>query len=221
MVMAPHSHWVWSARYNQFHDQLVLSAGSDSRVVLSNMASLSSDLYVISLNCFGFCNCDCDLVRVGRTQDFGFHSRVDNATIQSKSTSDCGGSLRARLCGCVVFKSHDLHHQLATDFPLHASPTPVQFAFTSVVSTGTGTLRLTKTRMTKRVLHRSQMVKLHLMTSMKIACTRWNGLQQTLGCLHRSRLTAGWLLIEFQEISSTKFSCEIKRRTCWSFQLKL
>jgi len=45
IVMAPHSHWVWSARYNQFHDQLVLSAGSDSRVVLSNMASLSSDLY--------------------------------------------------------------------------------------------------------------------------------------------------------------------------------
>ena len=45
LLRAPHTHWVWSARYNQSHDQLVLSAGSDCRVVLSNMASLSSDLY--------------------------------------------------------------------------------------------------------------------------------------------------------------------------------
>merc|ERR1712029_1213094 len=28
-----HSHWVWSTRYNSYHDQLVLSSGSDSRVV--------------------------------------------------------------------------------------------------------------------------------------------------------------------------------------------
>jgi len=41
----PHSHWVWSARYNTYHDQLVLSAGSDSRVVLSSIASLSSEPY--------------------------------------------------------------------------------------------------------------------------------------------------------------------------------
>lgn len=32
-------------RYNHFHDQLVLSSGSDSHVVLSNIASLSSDPY--------------------------------------------------------------------------------------------------------------------------------------------------------------------------------
>ena len=32
-------------RYNTFHDQLLLSAGSDSRVVLSSMASLSSEPY--------------------------------------------------------------------------------------------------------------------------------------------------------------------------------
>ena len=40
-----HSHWVWSARYNTYHDQLVLSAGSDTRVVLSSIASLSSEPY--------------------------------------------------------------------------------------------------------------------------------------------------------------------------------
>ncbi|EDO41365.1 predicted protein [Nematostella vectensis] len=38
-----HSHWVWSVRYNHFHDQLVLSSSSDSRVVLHNMVSLSSE----------------------------------------------------------------------------------------------------------------------------------------------------------------------------------
>lgn len=31
-------------RYNAFHDQLLLSAGSDSRVLLSNMSSLASDV---------------------------------------------------------------------------------------------------------------------------------------------------------------------------------
>lgn len=30
-------------RYNAFHDNFLLSSGSDSRVLLSNMASLSSD----------------------------------------------------------------------------------------------------------------------------------------------------------------------------------
>ena len=40
-----HSHWVWSTRYNSYHDQLVLSAGSDSRVVMTSLASLSSEPY--------------------------------------------------------------------------------------------------------------------------------------------------------------------------------
>merc|ERR1719348_2908259 len=40
-----HSHWVWSTRYNSYHDQLVLSSGSDSRVVLSSLASVSSEPY--------------------------------------------------------------------------------------------------------------------------------------------------------------------------------
>lgn len=34
---------VWSVRYNAFHDNFLLSAGSDGRVLLSNVASLSSE----------------------------------------------------------------------------------------------------------------------------------------------------------------------------------
>lgn len=34
---------VWNVRYNHSHDQLVLTASSDSRVILSNMASISSE----------------------------------------------------------------------------------------------------------------------------------------------------------------------------------
>lgn len=37
-----HSHWIFSIRYNQFHDQLVLTCSSDSRVVLSRIATLAS-----------------------------------------------------------------------------------------------------------------------------------------------------------------------------------
>ena len=36
---------VWSLAYNPFHDQLVLTSGSDARVVLASAASLSSDIY--------------------------------------------------------------------------------------------------------------------------------------------------------------------------------
>jgi len=45
MNRSDHSHWVWSIRYNNFHDQLVLTSSSDSRVILSNIASLSSEPY--------------------------------------------------------------------------------------------------------------------------------------------------------------------------------
>ncbi|XP_016133768.1 protein TSSC1 [Sinocyclocheilus grahami] len=38
-----HSHWVWSVRYNHSHDQLLLTGSSDSRVILSNMVSISSE----------------------------------------------------------------------------------------------------------------------------------------------------------------------------------
>nr|CAH7754925.1 unnamed protein product [Callosobruchus chinensis] len=38
-----HSHWVWSVRFNHFHDQLILTASSDARVLLSSAASVSSE----------------------------------------------------------------------------------------------------------------------------------------------------------------------------------
>jgi len=38
-----HSHWVWSMRYNAFHDQLILTSSSDGHVVLSSMTSISSE----------------------------------------------------------------------------------------------------------------------------------------------------------------------------------
>ncbi|CAL1526948.1 unnamed protein product [Lymnaea stagnalis] len=44
-VLSEHSHWVWSVRYNHFHDQLVLTSSSDSRVILNSVVSLSSEPY--------------------------------------------------------------------------------------------------------------------------------------------------------------------------------
>lgn len=38
-----HSHWVWSVQFNLFHDQLVLSASSDSQVMLLRVASIASE----------------------------------------------------------------------------------------------------------------------------------------------------------------------------------
>ena len=37
-----HSHWIWNCKYNPFHDQLVLSGGSDHVVNLWRIASVSS-----------------------------------------------------------------------------------------------------------------------------------------------------------------------------------
>lgn len=46
-TMLNHSHWIWSVRYNLYHDQLILTCSSDCRVVLSRV---SNDFrYVISL----------------------------------------------------------------------------------------------------------------------------------------------------------------------------
>jgi WD40 repeat protein len=40
-----HSHWVWTARFNHYHDQLILTSSSDFQVGLSNAGSISSVLY--------------------------------------------------------------------------------------------------------------------------------------------------------------------------------
>ncbi|CAG2158895.1 unnamed protein product [Oppiella nova] len=42
LSLTNHSHWVWSVRYNLFHDQLVLTSSSDSRVVLIRAVSVAS-----------------------------------------------------------------------------------------------------------------------------------------------------------------------------------
>ncbi len=34
---------IWSIRFNHFHDQLVLTSSSDSRVILTNTSSISSE----------------------------------------------------------------------------------------------------------------------------------------------------------------------------------
>ncbi|GLH09647.1 Probable histone-binding protein Caf1 [Gryllus bimaculatus] len=44
-VRSDHSHWVWQIRFNHFHDQLILTSSSDSRVILTSMASISSEPY--------------------------------------------------------------------------------------------------------------------------------------------------------------------------------
>lgn len=44
LTRSDHSHWVWCLRYNHFHDQLVISASSDSVVLLTSVASIASDL---------------------------------------------------------------------------------------------------------------------------------------------------------------------------------
>ncbi|KAI8917182.1 WD40-repeat-containing domain protein [Powellomyces hirtus] len=40
--VSDHTHWVWSVSFNRFHDQLFLSAGSDCRVNLQSIISISS-----------------------------------------------------------------------------------------------------------------------------------------------------------------------------------
>ncbi|KAK6105855.1 WD domain G-beta repeat family protein [Brugia pahangi] len=42
-VLQDHRHWVWCVKFNPFHDQLLLSAGSDARLFLNSVESLSSD----------------------------------------------------------------------------------------------------------------------------------------------------------------------------------
>lgn len=50
---------VWCARYNRFHDQLVLSAGSDHSVALWSAVSISSGDLLLSfpLLCLSFSLC--------------------------------------------------------------------------------------------------------------------------------------------------------------------
>ncbi|XP_052860778.1 EARP-interacting protein homolog [Anopheles cruzii] len=38
-----HHHWIWSVRFNTYHDQLLLSSGSDGKVLLTCAGSVSSE----------------------------------------------------------------------------------------------------------------------------------------------------------------------------------
>lgn len=42
-VRNDHAHWIWSVRFNTFHDQLILSSSSDCKVVLTCASSVSSE----------------------------------------------------------------------------------------------------------------------------------------------------------------------------------
>ena len=41
-TVSDHTHWVWCVEYNRFHDQLLISAGSDRNVNLWRISSISS-----------------------------------------------------------------------------------------------------------------------------------------------------------------------------------
>ncbi|XP_027201607.2 EARP-interacting protein homolog [Dermatophagoides pteronyssinus] len=45
LKMLHHTHWVWSVRYNSFHDHLVLSSSSDGNVNLLRISSIASQPY--------------------------------------------------------------------------------------------------------------------------------------------------------------------------------
>ncbi|XP_015930057.1 EARP-interacting protein homolog [Parasteatoda tepidariorum] len=69
LVLSNHSHWVWCVRYNSFHDQLVLTSSSDSRVILSRAASVSSEPF-------------------GHLLDEDNHGDDENGKISEKQVSD-------------------------------------------------------------------------------------------------------------------------------------
>jgi len=75
LYMQTHSHWIWSIRYNPFHDQLVLSAGSDSRVALMRAQTVASEPYGhLSLDDDGD---DCNVVGESPDQDVTHVSASD------------------------------------------------------------------------------------------------------------------------------------------------
>jgi WD40 repeat protein len=41
-ILTGHTHWIYAARFNRFHDQLLCSGGSDAQVNLWSVLSISS-----------------------------------------------------------------------------------------------------------------------------------------------------------------------------------
>ena len=80
VALRSHSHWIWSVRFNQFHDQLVLSASSDSHVVLSRISSLASQPFGHEL--LG------DLDNLSLDQDNSTKDKVSNGSNQVARSVD-------------------------------------------------------------------------------------------------------------------------------------
>ena len=45
-----HQHWIFSVSFNKFHDQLILTSGSDGKVLLTCAASCSSETNVSNIS---------------------------------------------------------------------------------------------------------------------------------------------------------------------------
>lgn len=45
-----HSHWVWSLRYNHYHDELIATGSSDTRVLIARIQSISSSSICLEEN---------------------------------------------------------------------------------------------------------------------------------------------------------------------------
>nr|XP_018906713.1 PREDICTED: protein TSSC1 [Bemisia tabaci] len=43
ITRSDHAHWVWSLRYNHYHDQLIATSSSDMKVILTCLSSISSE----------------------------------------------------------------------------------------------------------------------------------------------------------------------------------
>ena len=76
---------VWAVRYNVFHDQLVLTAGSDARVVLTSAASLSSEPFG-KLMSDEKDNDEGDFLLYSYTQDILFHTQITYRWWRSESS---------------------------------------------------------------------------------------------------------------------------------------
>ncbi|VDN58119.1 unnamed protein product [Dracunculus medinensis] len=107
-----HSHWVWSVRFNPIHDQLLLSVGSDARIFLNNLESLSSE----SMHALDFVNDDAENTRVPKLED----GRLEKLEEHEESVYSCAWATNdpwvfatLSLDGRVVISRVKRHHKYA------------------------------------------------------------------------------------------------------------
>ena len=75
-----HHHWIWSVRFNTFHDQLILSSSSDGKVLLTCAGSVSSEAPDVNDST------EKDLLKDGLLQTFDQHE--DSVYCTEWSTAD-------------------------------------------------------------------------------------------------------------------------------------